>query len=220
MGSTSGGQAHLEADFSLLDLLPIAATVHDRAGRLVHLNTAARELWRDGDLIGRSIFECVPEPNRAVAFDAIERALAARRPTELALVVEDRDSRKRVSATVNVLPLCGSGGVAGFIALAYRGAGVATVMRDSLLQIDLTARQSEVLRALSRGKSTTEIAAELGLSVSTVRNHVQALLDQLGGGSRLEAVAVGARRGLTAQVPLSADDIRAAPTGDDGDAGG
>jgi PAS domain S-box-containing protein len=57
----------------------------------------------------------------------------------------------------------------------------------------LTPRQSEVLRLLEHGRSTTQIAAELHLSQETVRNHVRHLLRALGVNSRLEAVAVGRR---------------------------
>jgi len=47
-----------------------------------------------------------------------------------------------------------------------------------------------VLRLLEHGRSTAQIAAELNLSVETVRNHVRYLLKALGVRSRLEAVAV------------------------------
>jgi two-component system NarL family response regulator len=58
----------------------------------------------------------------------------------------------------------------------------------------LTPRQSEVLRLLEEGRSTTQIASELHLSRETVRNHVRHLLKALGVHSRLEAVAI-ARHG-------------------------
>lgn len=54
---------------------------------------------------------------------------------------------------------------------------------------DLTARQSEVLLLLTHGLGTAEIAETLTISVSTVRNHIQAILNKLGVHSRLEAVA-------------------------------
>jgi DNA-binding CsgD family transcriptional regulator/PAS domain-containing protein len=59
----------------------------------------------------------------------------------------------------------------------------------------LTARQREVLALLVVGRNSREIAEELGVSVNTVRSHVQSLLKSLGVSSRLEAVskAVGER---------------------------
>ncbi len=60
----------------------------------------------------------------------------------------------------------------------------------------LTPRQREVLLLLADGLSTPAIAARLGLSKETVRNHVRAVLAELGCHSRLEAVVEARRRGL------------------------
>ena len=62
-------------------------------------------------------------------------------------------------------------------------------------QLRLTPRQAEVLRLLERGRSTAQIADELGLSQHTVRNHIRRLMRALGASSRLEAVAVARRLG-------------------------
>jgi PAS domain S-box-containing protein len=64
----------------------------------------------------------------------------------------------------------------------------------------LTPRQGEVLRLLDQGRSTSEIARELHLSVETVRNHIRHVLKALGVHSRLEAVAVARRDQLAARV--------------------
>lgn len=53
----------------------------------------------------------------------------------------------------------------------------------------LTARQLEMLRLLSEGKSVKEIKGDLHLSEATVRNHIRALLQALGAHSQLEALA-------------------------------
>jgi PAS domain S-box-containing protein len=61
----------------------------------------------------------------------------------------------------------------------------------------LTPRELEVLRLIAGGANTRVIAARLGVSPATVRNHVQSLLGKLGVHSRLEAVAYVVRhRGL------------------------
>lgn len=61
---------------------------------------------------------------------------------------------------------------------------------------DLTERELEVLRIAARGLSNKEIAAELYLSVNTVRNHMQHVLNKLGAHSKLEATAIAARAGI------------------------
>ena len=60
----------------------------------------------------------------------------------------------------------------------------------------LTERERTVLRYLAKAWTIEAIAAELFLSVHTVRNHVQNTLTKLGVHSRLEAVAVGIRDGV------------------------
>ena len=61
---------------------------------------------------------------------------------------------------------------------------------------DLTEREREVLSLVARGLANKEIAAELFLSVNTIRNYVQSILDKLGAHSKLEAVATAVREGL------------------------
>lgn len=54
----------------------------------------------------------------------------------------------------------------------------------------LTAQERVVLDCLGDGLSTPEIVARLGISHTTVRSHIQAILAKLGVHSRLQAVAV------------------------------
>jgi DNA-binding CsgD family transcriptional regulator len=60
----------------------------------------------------------------------------------------------------------------------------------------LSARQREVLGLLSEGVRAQEIAQLLGLSPTTVRNHIRAILSRLGCHSQIEAIAEARRRGL------------------------
>lgn len=61
---------------------------------------------------------------------------------------------------------------------------------------DLSPRELEVLELLATGASNKAIAAQLYLSVNTVRNHVQQVLVKLDAHSKLEAVAVAVREGI------------------------
>jgi two-component system response regulator DevR len=61
---------------------------------------------------------------------------------------------------------------------------------------DLTERELEVLNLLVRGSTNKVIAAELYLSVNTVRNYVQSILMKLGTHSKLEAVSTAVRQGI------------------------
>ncbi|MHC1558779.1 ATP-binding protein [Actinomycetospora sp. C-140] len=60
----------------------------------------------------------------------------------------------------------------------------------------LTNRQLDILRLLAGGRTNTEIAEELVLSVRTVDHHVSAVLAKLGVGSRRDAAAAAGRLGL------------------------
>jgi len=53
----------------------------------------------------------------------------------------------------------------------------------------LTDRESQVLRLLSQGLSTSQIAERMSISENTVKTHVRNILGKLEVGSRAEAVA-------------------------------
>ncbi len=60
----------------------------------------------------------------------------------------------------------------------------------------LTERERSVLRLLVEGKNNIEIALLLGISRSTVKYHVSAIIAKLGVSNRAEAVAVGLKHRL------------------------
>ncbi|HEY8741358.1 MAG TPA: response regulator transcription factor [Candidatus Dormibacteraeota bacterium] len=60
----------------------------------------------------------------------------------------------------------------------------------------LTPREHEILRLVARGLDNQSIADETHISVTTVRGHVQRLLEKLDSHSKLEAVARAADYGL------------------------
>lgn len=69
--------------------------------------------------------------------------------------------------------------------------------RELLTRADrLTDREAEVLRALAEGRSNTEIATVLNLSVETVRTHVKRILSKLGVRDRTQAVVWAYRAGF------------------------
>lgn len=63
---------------------------------------------------------------------------------------------------------------------------------------ELTPRELEVLRLIAEGLSNKAIAARLAIRESTVKDHVNSMLDKLGAQSRTEAVTLALRRGLIA----------------------
>ena len=70
--------------------------------------------------------------------------------------------------------------------------------QDARGRYSLTAREEEVLVRLSNGERTAEIAAQMGIKVSTARTHIQSVLTKLRVHSKVEAVTMVAREGTVA----------------------
>jgi DNA-binding NarL/FixJ family response regulator len=63
-------------------------------------------------------------------------------------------------------------------------------------KVQLSRREYEVLQLLSRGLGNREIAQELGLSIETVKTHIERLFKRLGVTTRTDAVAKALRAGI------------------------
>jgi two-component system response regulator DesR len=72
-----------------------------------------------------------------------------------------------------------------------------TLAAETLVSGDspLTPRESDVLRAARDGGTVADIAAALGLSEGTVRNHLSAAIGKTGARTRAEAVRLADERG-------------------------
>jgi len=69
--------------------------------------------------------------------------------------------------------------------------------------IPLTSREEEVLRAASRGRSNTEIAEELFISLGTVKSHLSSLQDKIGARNRVELAAFAWQSGRMRTEPTN-----------------
>ncbi len=63
------------------------------------------------------------------------------------------------------------------------------MLDESHLEVELTAREREVLAWVTRGKTNAEVASLLWLAPSTVRKHLQNIYAKLGVTTRTAAVA-------------------------------
>jgi NarL family two-component system response regulator LiaR len=69
------------------------------------------------------------------------------------------------------------------------------------LLTQLSRRETEILQALSEGKTTSEVATSLFISPLTVQSHVKNILAKLGVRSKLEAVMLALRHGAVGTRP-------------------
>ena len=84
------------------------------------------------------------------------------------------------------------------ISLAVKEAPAAPLTPElaESLTPELTPREREVLKLLSRGLAAKAIAHELTITENTARNHIQSVIGKLGAHSQLEAVLYAQRRRL------------------------
>ena len=84
--------------------------------------------------------------------------------------------------------------------VAAGGRAIAPEIRRFLSEepapVDLSRRQQEILLAVSHGQTSDQIAADLGISVSAVKQHITAACEKLGASSRAEAAVLALRKHL------------------------
>jgi PAS domain S-box-containing protein len=173
-----------------LSELAIPVYLIDREGRFRWLNEAGRTLV--GDLVGAPFTRAIAPDHLHIAKENFARKIVGEGATEYELALLDTKG-DRVVVRISSAPLRESGAITGVfgvaVPLAKRG-------RRAGAAAGLTPRQHEVLRLLGEGLETEQVAARLGVAEETARNHIRALLRQLGAHSRLEAVVTGYRLGL------------------------
>lgn len=77
-------------------------------------------------------------------------------------------------------------------------ADIAQRLKDRLAEPEITPREREILTLITRGNANKEIAATLGISEDTVKQHVSRILVKLKVNDRAQATAEAIRRGIVA----------------------
>jgi DNA-binding CsgD family transcriptional regulator len=153
-------------------------------GELVSL-TAEAEAWLE-----QLPMDCQPGvtlPRDAYAVVACARAAAAGRSAGVPRArVRTRDGRWLV---LHASCLRDGDGEVRQTALSIEPAPAAEVTPIVLEAYGVTEREREVTGMIARGLQTAAMAAELGISQHTVRDHVKSVLEKVGAASRGELVA-------------------------------
>jgi DNA-binding CsgD family transcriptional regulator len=170
-----------------LENVPTPGALVDRDGTIQWQNNASLSLR--GSRVGRRFVDYVASVDQQKAREAFDRVFAVPAPVELTL--------RTLNLEGEYVPIHGI-----WSPLQLRGGTVMAVF--SLRDLtgppisEPTPRQLDVLRLLAAGHSTREIAAELSLSATTVRNYIAHIFTTLNVHSRLQAVVVARERGLLA----------------------
>jgi PAS domain S-box-containing protein len=169
-----------------LERINVPSYVIDTKGVIRWTNSAAEEAI--GDVCGRQFTSLIaPEDVRRARESFARKVIGGAKVTDAEFTLVGDDGA-RLQVEVSSVPLIRGGHVVGVFGQCLREA---PATRQALAS--LTPRQTEILHLLEHGRSTRQIAAELHLSVETVRNHIRRLLQTLGVHSRLEAVALARR---------------------------
>jgi two-component system, NarL family, response regulator len=78
---------------------------------------------------------------------------------------------------------------------------IAARLAERMMRTDLTPREIEILRLLSKGPTNKQIGHALGISENTVKNHVNSIIEKLEVSDRTEAATTAIQRGI-----ISVDD--------------
>jgi DNA-binding CsgD family transcriptional regulator len=180
-----------------LEELPVRSFVLDADGVIRWQNAAART--DVGDWTGRKWFEVVSDKQTDEVEAVIRQMFCCGDPAEVTLDLSEPGggtARREISAA----PLREGGAVVGLfgVSVPIPGPGAAAVPPEDS---PLTERQLEVLQLLAEGKSTAQIADELVITKTTVRNHIAHVLANLGVHTRVQAVIAASRAGLIRLPP-------------------
>ncbi|HEY6016192.1 MAG TPA: LuxR C-terminal-related transcriptional regulator, partial [Gaiellaceae bacterium] len=175
-----------------LDELGLPLYLVDTNGVIRWLNRAAVDVI--GDAVGlRFVDVLAPEAARRARQEFAAKLLGTKKRSGFSLVVLGAGGRTHRFEVASV-PIVHEDRIVGVFGAGYPLGHDAPGENASREQ--LTPRQREVLALLSDGRSTKEIARELGIAEETARNHIRHLLRRLGARSRLAAVLEARRLGL------------------------
>lgn len=73
---------------------------------------------------------------------------------------------------------------------------IASRLAERMTRSNLTARELEVLKLLTKGLTNKQIASALGISDNTVRNHINSIIEKLDVSDRTEASTTAIQRGI------------------------
>lgn len=175
------------AQFTLRRQLDLALA-HDLAGRVIELSLLEAQVE-------------AAQGDRPRAWAALERALTAARPEGSVRIFDQGPALTRLLREAAQRGICVDdierilAAIAGPKSVESETSGAAVRVSQALTE-PLSDRELEVLRLIAQGASNQAIAAQLVITVGTVKSHINHILGKLEAHNRTEAVARARGLGL------------------------
>jgi two-component system NarL family response regulator len=83
-----------------------------------------------------------------------------------------------------------------YLGKSYFSPNIASRLAQRMMRSDLTPREIEILKMLSKGLTNKQIGHVLGISENTVKNHVNSIIEKLEVSDRTEAATTAIQRGI------------------------
>lgn len=181
-----------------LDLITLGIVLLDARGRLVHANQAAHEMAADADFIqlGAGGVRSLDSLSERALQHAISEALKATRAAEekvVGVMLQRAKDACSVSALVCALPRIetppsGQPNVVLFLSASDRRRRVPEALLIELF--GLTPTEARVAGALANSARATDVAAELGVSQTTIAFHMRNLFLKTGTHRQADLIAL------------------------------
>ena len=198
LGNRANGQRQLS---TILDLMPNAAVLLDRRGRITQTNRAADELLRASDGIafdadgGLQLVSALPGERQALA-RALKDALMVASGLGTSLSQPVRITRSSGAAPLLVLPVPLPGSPRPFLELVAQ-ARVLVVIVDPAAKsraivpaiqaaFGLTDAEARVALLLANGVAGAQMPVLLGVSPATIKTHLRRCFEKTGAHSQVE----------------------------------
>jgi LuxR family transcriptional regulator, maltose regulon positive regulatory protein len=190
-------QGQPDRALGLLERLDARAASQDRTGNLIQIR-ALRALALQAADEHQAALTLLAETLELAAPEGHVRVFVDEGPPMAALLRSLLGTRRRARAAA------GAGAGTEHLHRVIQAFQPATAQADSAARAvrgliePLTDRELEVLRLLAAGRRNRDIAAELVVTLETVKKHTSHIFDKLGAANRTEAVAHARRLGLIA----------------------
>ena len=190
MGQTPDGHGWESFFWLLFERTTNPIVIVDEARKVVEMNGAALKLFgrSRGEMIGIPIVELLKPSERAESDAGWEELVSVGEYEATRTFIRPDGTEIRLALAGRMATL-GRRRLAVYVTLRHGDSWTVTPPRKPT-QRELTPREREMVTMIAMGQGSMEIAAELGISIETVRTHVRNAMGKLGVHTRAELVAV------------------------------